>query len=114
MKVLAALMIVLSFSAQASTSPTTTLKCKSANYAFEVADIEAFSFASYSINGRQINGPDVEMEDSYLGERVIALSLSIDGQPKHIELAATKVKPGSYKGTLFFDKVSQIATCTRK
>ncbi len=108
------LTIILASTFSLSAFATTTLNCKSANYAVEVADIEEFSFSSYSINGRQINGADVELENSYISDRVVALSISVDGQPKHIELAAAKDKNGVLKGTLFFGKVSQSATCKRK
>lgn len=104
-----------------ATPETTTVKCKSANYVVEVADIEAYPFANYGVNGWMNDAADVEMEESYLSERVLAFSLKIDGQPKKMEVAVTRTsankKTGvvTYKGKIFSGaKSAQDAVCTRQ
>lgn len=92
---------------------TTTLTCKSANYSVQVSDIEEFSFANYSVNGKLNEGADVEVEKSYLSNRVIALGLTVDGQKNHIEISVAKNNKGILAGTLFFGKTSQAVTCKR-
>lgn len=110
--------IILSFiilgSISASAFATTTLNCKSANYEITVADIEEFAFANYGINGVMNDGADVEVENSYVTDRVVAMALKVDGQSKKFELAVSKSSQGKYTGRIFTGKSAQDAKCTRK
>ncbi len=92
----------------------TTLNCKSANYAIKVSDIEDFSFSEFSVNGKTNNDADVELENSYLSDRIIAVALKVDGVSKKIELSVSKDKKGKLVGNLYVGKVSQKAVCTRE
>lgn len=106
---LIALMALIS----ANSFATTTLTCKSANYAVQVSDIEEYSFANYSVNGKLNDGADVELDKSYLSDRAIALGLTVDGQKNKIEISVAKNSKGVLAGTLFFGKTSQAVTCKR-
>lgn len=97
-----------------SSFAATTLECKSANYTVTVSDIEDFSIANYSVNGKLNDGADVEVEKSYLSDRIVAVGLSVDGQSKKIEVSATKNTKGFLIGKIFFGKTTQNATCTRR
>lgn len=93
---------------------TTTLNCKSASFMIQVSDLEEFSFANYGINGKMNEGADVEVGDQYVSDRIIALSLDVDGQESKFELSATKTGNGKYAGQIFSEKAAEAATCTRK
>lgn len=107
--------LLMTLFASASSFATTTVTCKSANYTVIVADIEAYSFANYGVNGVMNDAADVEMESLYLSDRIMAFSLSVDGQPKKIEVSAIRSGPRSYSGKIFFGKKTvQNANCVRE
>lgn len=81
---------MFSFSAFA----TTTLDCKSSRFVIQVAD--------------------VEVGEQYVSDKIIALSLDVDGQERKFELSVTKSGAGKYSGRIFSGKLAEAATCTRK
>lgn len=93
---------------------TTTLDCKSSSFVIQVADLEEFSFANYGINGKMNEGADVEVGEQYVSDKIIALSLDVDGQERKFELSVTKSGAGKYSGRIFSGKLAEAATCTRK
>jgi len=106
--------LLMTVFASASSFATTTVTCKSANYTVKVADIEDYSSANYGVNGVMNSGADVEMEEAYLSNRVMAFSLSVDGQPKKIEVSVIRSGETSYSGKIFFGKKTmQNTVCTR-
>lgn len=109
-----ALSLIILGSMSLSAFATTTLSCKSANYEIIVADLEEFAFANYGINGVMNDGADVDVENSYVTDRIVAMALKVDGQSKKFELAVTKSSQGKYTGRIFTGKSAQNAICLRK
>ncbi len=108
-----ALAALFSYS-QSKPASNIDLNCKSAKYSVVVNQNNGVLNANYGVNGRMNDGAEVILEDTYISDKIIALSLNIDNQPNKIELAVTKLSSGLFSGKLYFGKVMQSVKCTRK
>lgn len=89
------------------------LKCKSANYMVSITeDKEGNRSANYGINGVENDAADVEIEKSYISNRVIAAQLNVDGQSSKFEISVIKTGPSTFAGKIFQGKFAQNASCT--
>lgn len=97
-----------------SASSATTIECQSATYTVVARNIEATPDVNYGINKKMNTGADVSLDKSYISDRILALSLKVDGQPGKFEVSAVLGKSGQYKGLIYADKISQTIKCTKK
>ena len=92
----------------------TTVECLSANYTVVAKNIETTPDINYGINKKMNTGADVSLDKYYISDRILALSLKVDGQPAKFEVSAVLGKSGQYKGLIYADKISQNIKCTKK
>lgn len=89
------------------------LECKSAKYTVKVTDIAGDNpVANYGINGKMNDGADVALGQVYLSDKVIALSLNVDGVMEKFEVAAVSINGAkTFSGYILTGKTSQKAIC---
>lgn len=107
------LLIVLAMSSLSSFAAT-SLNCNSKSYTIVVNDLESNPTANYGINGNMNDGADVEIGKMYLSDRIIALSLTVDGQVDKFEVSVTKARHGKYSGAIYSGNLPEILHCTRR
>lgn len=91
----------------------TNIKCQSTKYTVTVDHLENKPAANYAINHVFNDQADVSLEDYYLSDRVLALSLNVDGVSKKFEVSATRTWGPKYTGEIMVDHTSQKVECTR-
>jgi len=96
-----------------NTFAMSTIECKSDSFKIKVNDIEESAIANYSVNGEENYAADIDLEKSYISDRVIAMGLKVDGQSKKIEISASKNSTGIFTGRLFFGNLSQVVVCKK-
>jgi hypothetical protein len=106
--ILTVLLILGSVSAFSSVD----LRCKSAKYTIIVADIGGETpSAKYKVDGKLVDGADVIVGPVYFSDRVIALSLSVDGVLEKFEVSAVNTKTKTFSGVILTGKQSHKTIC---
>ncbi len=97
-----------------STFAGTEIVCKSPNYLVSVIanSSKKLISANYGINRNVNEAADVEIERSYLSDRVLAAQLKVDGVSNKFEISMTKNAQGVFEGKIFTGKTTQNAKCS--
>jgi hypothetical protein len=105
-------LIALSILSSVSVFASVDLTCKSQKYTVIVHDIGGDSpSGNYKIYGKMNEGADVIVGPLYFSDRVIALSLSVDGVLEKFEVSAVNTKAKTFSGVILTGKQSQKAIC---
>ncbi len=111
MNILKILVFGLAISTSAFAASTDIL-CVSANYEVKISHIGEDISVNYAINKEWNEGADVALGQSYMSDRIITISLAVDGQDNKIEINASKNKAGIFTGKLYFGEKIQNVSCT--
>lgn len=105
-------LIVLAVLGSVSSFASVDLTCKSTKYTIQVNDIGSENpSANYGIDGKMNDGADVTVGSVYFSDRVIALSLNVDGVLEKFEVSAVNAKARTFNGVILTGNQSQKAIC---
>lgn len=92
----------------------TKITCTSDKYKVEVQSSKKDGqMANYSVDEVQNDGADVTVEKFNVTDRLIDLSLNVDNQQGKIQVVAAK-SGDTFKGSIYFGDLTQVADCVKK
>lgn len=106
-------MILLGLVMASSASAAMRVECNSMDHKnMMLAEVKSGVWqGNYAMNGELNPGATVRVNQRYLTRNALAFTISIDGKPEKMEVAATTYKPGILKGKMFVNGKALNAIC---
>lgn len=110
------ILVLLALTTTSAFAAQSAIVCFSENKAvYLIKENDVFTYANYEIDGVLNDGADVVVEKgALLTDKVLSLSLNVDGQKSKIKIVTETRSsgfPNVYYGVMIFGEQKSVATC---